>query len=110
MKMARTRQTTSSVPCPALQRAVQPKTSLPAPSDTGIFKASLPLPTGPGAALRTAQRKSSTSRNIKSKISIAPDTAKYLAGLIPPPKQEAEITPLLRTLYRALARCAEPGD
>ena len=103
------KQATRSVPRPARQRAVQAKTSLP-PSDTAIFKASVRPPTGRGEALKTEHRKSATSRELKSKIYIAPDTAKYLAGLTPPPKQEAEIPPLLRTLYRALARCAEPGD
>jgi hypothetical protein len=110
MKIAPTKQTTRPLPRPALQRTGQANTSRPASCDTVIFKASAPPPTGRGAAVNTEQRKSATSRSIKLKISIAPDTAKYLAGLTPPAKQESEVTPLLRTLYRALARCAEPGD
>ena len=108
MKLEPKKQTTRSVSRPAQQRAVQ-ETSLP-PSDTAIFKTSVRTPTGRRQALKTEHRKSATSRQLKSKTYIAPDTAKYLAGLTPPPKQEAEIPPLLRTLYQALARCAEPGD
>jgi hypothetical protein len=108
MKMAPIKQTTRSGH--AQQRAVQAKTSLPAPSNTAMFKANLRPPTGRGEVSKTEQRKSATSRCLKAKLYIAPDTAKYLASLTPPPKQEAEIPPLLRTLYRALARCAEPGD
>jgi hypothetical protein len=109
LKMEPIKQATRSVVRPAQQCAVQAKTSLP-PSQIAILKASVWPPTGRGEALKTEHKKSATSRGVKPKIYIPPDTAKYLAGLTPPPKEEAEIPPLLRTLYRALARCAEPGD